>query len=689
MDDYGRCTQNDWQYSIRLTNDCVINTIRPAVKYAQNESQVPGNVIIFNMAVLVINRGLKWVTFLSFLVIKNVSYGWIHNLKLQNDDRSHIMLTRTFGFLEDGTVTVNVTMFSFKPYVLSSITNTTFGFTLNKSRSPGLASYVENSPTCVLDKPDENESSVFFRFDLTAFKLIVERHGTDLHDLTITSTPRDLYPYQNGPEHGVASIVEGATPKTVSDVKQAKVNESSSAAQDRSEQAAAQDNSKQAAAQDSSKQAAAQDSSNQAAAEPAATTPVSPPKVNAPARRKRATVQEKAVVSDKKTQDKAVKPAQAPQAAANNKASVIYLQITESMEGSMHVYSTNFTVHFKTAKEEGLYNLFFHNCMKQTSWVNLSVHIVQDNNGNYLSADEMPIPALYFMFSVVFFILTAVWYSVLRKAEEGVFKIHYMMLVVVLFKAFSCLFHGVNMHMIQQTGIHVDAWAILWYIVYLMRGALMFVTILLIGAGWAFIKHVFTDREKKLFLVIIPMQILMNVAWVIVEESEQGDASYNTWNKIFIGVDLLCCFAILFPVVWSIRHLQEASKTDGKAAINLNKLKLFRHFYILVVAYIYFTRIIGYLLRITLPFRYGWMTDLFHEIFLLIFFVSTGYKFRPTMDNPYLQVPLDSDDEEEIEMDEVMTKTGNRDTVVRVNQGRSDSSTKTMVKQRESSHEYD
>ena len=35
----------------------------------------------------------------------------------------------------------------------------------------------------------------------------------------------------------------------------------------------------------------------------------------------------------------------------------------------------------------------------------------------------------------------------------------------------------------------------------------MFVTVLLIGAGWAFIKHVFTDREKKLFLVVIPMQV--------------------------------------------------------------------------------------------------------------------------------------------------------------------------------------
>ena len=70
-----------------------------------------------------------------------------------------------------------------------------------------------------------------------------------------------------------------------------------------------------------------------------------------------------------------------------------------------------------------------------------------------------------------------------------------------------------------------------------------------------------------------------------------------TWTQILHLVDIVCCCAVLFPIVWSIKHLREASQTDGKAARSLHKLTLFRQFYVMVVSYIYFTRIVVYLLR--------------------------------------------------------------------------------------------
>jgi len=227
------------------------------------------------------------------------------------------------------------------------------------------------------------------------------------------------------------------------------------------------------------------------------------------------------------------------------------------------------------------------------------------------------------------------------------------MLSLLYFKSVALVFHGMNYYFIQQEGTHEEAWAIMYYITHLLKGALLFITIILIGTGWAFIKHILSKRDKKIFMIVIPLQVINNIALIILEETEEGIAEYAFWYKIFYLVDLLCCGAIIFPVVWSIHHLQEASQTDGKAVINLQKLQLFRHFYVMIVCYIYFTRIIVYLLRVTVPFQYTWLDNFFHESANLIFFVVTGYKFRPGCNNPYLRLPA-SDEEDDLEMDQVV-----------------------------------
>lgn len=69
----------------------------------------------------------------------------------------------------------------------------------------------------------------------------------------------------------------------------------------------------------------------------------------------------------------------------------------------------------------------------------------------------------------------------------------------------------------------------------------------------------------------------------------------------------------------------------------------------MIVCYIYVTRIIVYLLRITTAFQYGWIDEMFKEMATYVFFVLTGYKFRPAMSHPYFtnESDDDGDDDEE------------------------------------------
>lgn len=365
-------------------------------------------------------------------------------------------------------------------------------------------------------------------------------------------------------------------------------------------------------------------------------------------------------------QNRTVIPAYYPQ--SEEKCIYSVLPMSRETRNGFNYYNASFALYVATEEEQGLYNLYFNNCPNTSVGpappVNMIVYIYESNDGNFLSAGEMPLPVLYTTMSCIFFLSAAIWTFILNTSRQPVYRIHIIMCVLVYLKALSLAFHGINYHFIKTRGEHVTAWAILFYITHLLKGAVLFVTIVLVGTGWNFIKHILSDRDKKLFMIVIPLQVLANVAEIILAESEEGAAEHNAWRDIFVLVELLCCGAIMFPVVWSIRHLQDASSTDGKAAINLRKLKLFRHFYVMVVCYIYFTRIVISILNITVPFQYSWIDEMFREMATLLFFVLTGYKFRPAAANPYFTPTYVDDVQPEVLSDigilEGVTRISNR-----------------------------
>lgn len=69
-----------------------------------------------------------------------------------------------------------------------------------------------------------------------------------------------------------------------------------------------------------------------------------------------------------------------------------------------------------------------------------------------------------------------------------------------------------------------------------MRGSITFVILLLIGTGWVFVKPFLSARDKKIFIVVIPLQILANVAQVVISETELGLGSWSFWISSFISI---------------------------------------------------------------------------------------------------------------------------------------------------------
>lgn len=309
--------------------------------------------------------------------------------------------------------------------------------------------------------------------------------------------------------------------------------------------------------------------------------------------------------------------------------------------------STNFSTVFNETRADQ-YTLVFANCLPQLR-VSMDVRSAmynfegKSNRRDYLSAGRTILPRIFFLFSLIYFSMTALWIHVLYKKRLTVYRIHFFMLAVVILKALNLLCEAEDKSYIKRTG-SAHGWDVLFYIFSFLKGITLFSLIVLIGTGWSFLKPYLQDKEKKVLIIVIPLQVVANIAQVVIDENGPYGQDWRTWKQVFLLVDVVCCCAVLFPIVWSIKNLREAARTDGKAAVNLMKLTLFRQYYIVVICYIYFTRVVVYALENITSYRYLWTSVVAAELATLVFYVFTGLKFKPEAHNPYFVV--DDEDEE-------------------------------------------
>jgi len=268
----------------------------------------------------------------------------------------------------------------------------------------------------------------------------------------------------------------------------------------------------------------------------------------------------------------------------------------------------------------------------------------------------------------------------LGSSRPSVHAIHHLMTILLGLKTVTIFFEALRYHYIRIHG-HAEIISAVYFTISFVKGVFMFTVILLIGSGWSLVKSSLGDREKKLIWLVLVLQVIDNIAVAVLSQEVEGEKLYEDWSALLHLVDILCCCAVLLPIVWQVNSLEKSVEGETKcsspndegtdvanksnaitdveseipttadAAFSLRKLKQFQRFYILVVVYIYFTRIAVYLFATMLGYRQTWLRYFVTELGTLVFYSVVGFLFRPMEDNPYLEAKGTDSDVVEIEFE--------------------------------------
>jgi G protein-coupled receptor 107 len=99
-----------------------------------------------------------------------------------------------------------------------------------------------------------------------------------------------------------------------------------------------------------------------------------------------------------------------------------------------------------------------------------------------------------------------VWVWNLRQHRANAHRIHYLMTALGAFKVLTLLTECLMFHYVRVTG-EPDGWNIAYYIFTLLRGVFLFTVIVLIGTGWSYMTPFLGDNNRKILMLVIPLQV--------------------------------------------------------------------------------------------------------------------------------------------------------------------------------------
>jgi hypothetical protein len=154
------------------------------------------------------------------------------------------------------------------------------------------------------------------------------------------------------------------------------------------------------------------------------------------------------------------------------------------------------------------------------------------------------------------------------KHRSSCFKIHSMFLVTVVCRAFFCGASYTYYSALVTQAVASSATVLAYQSSCYITGITLFVTILLIGSGWSFIRWMIHRRMRFILVLLVALQSGYWTCYLKLESMAKSDPAHEDTRRASHLLDIASCCAILFPIIWSIQQLKSEARTEAAAASN-------------------------------------------------------------------------------------------------------------------------